>query len=124
MIISHTPIYYSKVDAKYFFLLAVPTVHTNANNEITSVSIEYKSPAGEIVNPENFVYQTMIQLGSVNFYQICQVGALWENPEAKTNNELYNFVPPNPVQISELRTIVVSYLDLVGNSYSITFIRE
>lgn len=111
---------YSKVDAKYFFILALPTVHTNDNNEITSISIEYKNIFGETINPENFVYQTMVQLNSGN-NQLDQIGCLWENPEAKTNTELYDFVSSKKINASDLTGINVCYLDLVGNSYNINF---
>jgi len=111
---------YSKVDAKYYFVLALPTVHTNDNNEITSISIEYKDMRGETINPENFVYQTMVQLNNGGS-QLEEIGGLWENPEAKTNTELYNFVSSNKINESELTVINVCYLDLVGNSYNINF---
>jgi hypothetical protein len=111
---------YTKVDAKYFLIQALPTVHTNSNNEITSISVEYKDMKGDIINPENFVYQTMVQLNNgVN--QLEQIGTLWENPEAKTNTELYNYIPKSKINESELTGINVCYLDLVGNSYNIVF---
>lgn len=114
---------YSNVDVKYFFVVAVPTVHTNSNNEIVSVTIEYRDMKGETINPENFVYQTMVQLNGDHANQLSQIGVLWENPEAKSNNELYTFIPQNPIQISELYSINVCYLDLVGNAYNIVFIK-
>jgi hypothetical protein len=109
------------VDVKYFFILAIPTVHTNERNEITSVTVEYKDLNGVNINPENFVYQTMIQLNDANYQQLCQIGVLWEGPETKTNTELYNFVPWKTILVSELNRINVCYLDLLGNSYNIVF---
>jgi lipocalin len=111
---------YSKVDAEYFFVLALPVVHTNDNNEITSISIEYKDIYGQTINPENFVYQTMVQLNNEE-NQLEQIGALWESPEAKTNTELYNYIPVKKINVSQLTGINVCYLDLVGNSYNINF---
>ena len=35
-----------------------------------------------------------------------QMGALWENPEAKTNIDLYNFTLPNPLPMSQLARVV------------------
>jgi hypothetical protein len=111
---------YSQVDAMYFFVLALPTVHTNDRNEITSISVEYKGINGETINPENFVYQTMVQLNDGG-NQLEQIGVLWENPDAKTNTELYNFVPVKRINEAQLTGINVCYLDLVGNSYNINF---
>lgn len=114
---------YSNVDVDLFFVLAEPTIHTNANNEVVSVSVEYRDMNGELVNPANFVYQTMVQLNGTNMNQICQIGTLWESPEAKTNTELYNFEVQNPFPLSELSGVTVCYLDLVGNAYNIGYIK-
>ena len=111
---------YSNINAKYFFILALPTIHTNDRNEIISVSVEYRDMEDDVVDAENFVYQTQITLRDGNT-QISQMGALWENPETKTNNELYNFVLPAPVPLSDLHNISVMYVDLIGNSYEIGF---
>ena len=114
---------YSNINAKYFFILAEPTLHTNDANEIVSVSIEYRDMNQALVNAENFVYQTQITMDGYQGNRLCQVGALWENPEAKTNTEIYDFTLPNPVPLSELRSLSVMYVDLIGNSYSIGFMQ-
>lgn len=113
---------YSKVDAMYYFVLALPTVHTNEKNVITSVTIEYRDLKGRTINPENFVYQTMVQLNN-GASQIEQIGALWESPDSKTNTELYMFVPKTNIIESNVTGINVSYLDLVGNAYTINYKR-
>jgi hypothetical protein len=46
------------------------------------------------------------------------VGALWENPEAKSNTELYNFQLPEPVPLSEIE-VWYCYVDMIGNAYNI-----
>ena len=113
---------YSNINAKYFFIVAEPTIHTNDKNEITSVSVEYRDMNNALVNADNFVYQTQITLqGNQGIF--CQIGALWENPEAKSNTELYEFVLPNPVPYADLLNMSVMYVDLIGNSYSIGFMR-
>jgi hypothetical protein len=113
---------YSNINARYFFILAEPTIHTNSNNEIVSVSIEYKNMDHTSVEPENFVYQTMVQLNGNQNNQLCQIGTLWENPEAKSNTELYNFILPKPIPLSDLHSLTVCYLDLIGNAYNIGFL--
>jgi hypothetical protein len=114
---------YSNIIAKYFFILAEPTVHTNDANEIVSVSIEYRDLNQALVNADNFVYQTQITLDGHQGNRLCQVGSLWENPDSKTNTEIYNFTLPNPVPLSELRSLSVMYVDLIGNSYNIGFMQ-
>jgi len=102
---------YSNINAKYFCILAKPTIHTNDKNEIIAVSIEYRDMQNDLVTAENFVFQTQVTLQGIQ-NQLCQIGALWENPEAKTNTELYNFTLQNPVPLSELRYLSVMYVRL------------
>lgn len=113
---------FSNINAKYFFILAEPTIHTNEANEVVSVSIEYRDMNNELVNAENFVYQTQVTLDGFQGNRLCQIGSLWENPEAKTNTELYNFKLPESIPLSELRSVGICYVDLIGNAYNIGFI--
>jgi hypothetical protein len=110
---------YSNISAEYFLILAEPTIHTNDANEIISVSIEYKNMDHALVTAENYVYQTQVTLEGNQ--RLCSMGALWENPEAKTNTEIYSFTLPDPVPLSDLKMITVSYVDLIGNSYNINY---
>jgi len=102
--------------------LAKPTIQTNDKNEIISVSIEYRDMQNNLVTAENFVFQTQVTLEGIQD-RLCQIGALWENPEAKTNTDLYNFKLPTPIPLSELRYLSVMYVDLIGNSYNIGYIQ-
>jgi hypothetical protein len=76
-----------------------------------------------IVKAENYVYQTMLQLSGNQGKQLCQIGTLWENPEAKSNTEIYDFVLPSPIPLSDLQNLTVCYLDLIGNAYNIIYIQ-
>jgi hypothetical protein len=110
---------YSTVNSRRFFILAEPTIHTNSENKVVSVTVEYRDMNGEPVNAENFVYQTMVQIDGNS--RICEIGKLWENPASKRNTEKYTFILPDPVALSELRQITVCYLDLIGNTYNQRF---
>ena len=114
---------YSNINAKYFFILAEPTVHTNGANEVVSVSIEYRNMDHVLVTAENYVYQAQVTMEGFQGERLCQVGALWENPEAKTNTELYTFTLPEPVPLAKIRTVGVCYVDMIGNAYNTGFIK-
>lgn len=111
---------YSNISAKHFLILALPTVHTNEKDEITSVSVEYVDMNNEPVNTGNFVVQASVWLHGYNDL-LCQIGRLWENPEAITDAELYNFTLPEPIPLSQLISVEVGYQDLIGNVYNIGF---
>jgi hypothetical protein len=111
---------YANLSAKHFFIIAKPTIHTNSKNEIVSVSIDYRDTDNNIVTAENYVYQTQVTFDGSQT-QLAQIGALWENPEAKTNTDLYNFTLKTPLPFSQLRRLSVMYVDLIGNSYNIGY---
>jgi hypothetical protein len=113
---------YSNISAKYFLILAQPTIHTNSKNEIISISVEYRDMNNALVTPENFVYQTQITLDGIQANRLCQIGALGENPEAKSNTELYSFILPTPIPLSQLHGLTVGYMDLIGNWYNIGYL--
>lgn len=110
---------YSNVNIKHFFILAEPTVQTNNENKIVSVTVMYKDINDSFINADNFVYQTMVQLDGNT--RICEIGKLWADPESKHDTEKYTFTLPNPVPISELKQIVVCYQDLIGNAYNLHY---
>ena len=114
---------YANISAKHFFILAKPTIHTNDKNEIVSVSIDYRDTENKFVTAENYVYQTQVTLEGPQT-RLVQMGALGENPEAKTNTDLFNFTLPNPVPMSQLNMLSVMYLDLIGNSYNINYMAQ
>jgi hypothetical protein len=108
---------YSNINAKYFLVLAEPTIHTDGNGRVTSITVQYKDLKGNGIIAENFVYQTQVTLNK-GTKQLCQIGALWEGPEAKTNTELYTFVPKDSINIADVTSAQVTYLDLIGNAYN------
>lgn len=103
--------------------MAVPTVHTNEANEVVSVSIEYRDMGQTPVTAENYVYQAQVTLDGFEGNRLCQMGALWENPEAKTNTELYSFQLPKQIPLATIRSVGVCYVDIIGNAYNVGFIQ-
>ncbi len=121
------PVYYlqfvnftSNVNEKHFFILAEPTVQTNSQNQIVSISVKYLDVDKSSFNAENFVYQTMVEVEGMNS-RIAEIGKLWEDSSSKQHTEKYTFTLPTPVALSELREIVVSYQDLIGNVYNLKY---
>ncbi|MGO9482361.1 MAG: hypothetical protein ACLP05_11360 [Candidatus Kryptoniota bacterium] len=111
---------YSNVDTKYYMLVPVPTLHTDGNGKVTSVTVEYRLPDNSGVDPTNFVYQvSLIFDGKDDGTILKQIGTIYQSPEAKTWTELYNFTVDPPLEISAIGGLCVCYVDLIGNQYQI-----
>ena len=57
---------YSNIGAKSNLMLVIPTIHTNSDGKMTSISFEYKSPNGSTINPSTIVTDVSIQLFDKN----------------------------------------------------------
>jgi len=112
---------YSNVCPKHFLIMPEPTIHTNSNNEIVSVSIDYRLCDNSSVVAENFVYLVQMFLKDGKMNMLYDVGSLYENPEANPKTEKFNFNLSKPIRLSELYELDVNYQDLLGNEYDIVW---
>jgi hypothetical protein len=109
---------FSNIDANKNLVIAVPTLHTNSNGQLTSFTIEYKLPNGQIINPENILTDIMLQFSGSNG------NVIYESPwlsKYKTGGNhvlgIYSHTTEKPVDISNLTGIVIGYNDMLGNRY-------
>jgi hypothetical protein len=101
---------YCNINAKYNLVVASPTLHTNSEGKLTSISIEYKLPNGSIVSPENILSDVNVQLTDSTSFQF------YSSPQ---QDGFYTFTPDVPLDISALVKVMVTYSDIMGNWYQI-----
>jgi hypothetical protein len=113
---NHT-VNYSTINAKYFLVIATPTLKTDSEGNVTSVSIDYTLPNKTETQPSKFISTLMLMFQDANQTQIYHEGSIFE-----TTNVLPDFTNvtlTTPVKLSNIQNIVISYTDLVGNIYNI-----
>jgi hypothetical protein len=115
---------YANIDAFYNLIMIVPTVHTNNEGLITSVSMEYRLVEGPVLsNPANLVTNVWCQI-------VDQMGTYYDiyhgndpgGPNSRLSAETgYSaVVPTSPVNIpAPFHMVSISYDDLLGNNYII-----
>jgi hypothetical protein len=106
---------YSSIDFKQNLVLVIPTLHTNSEGKLTSVSLEYKLQNGTVIDPSNMLTNIMIQL-SDNQHNQFYVNA---NNKLTSITGFKTITPDTPVDISSLASIDLWYDDLLGNQYDI-----
>jgi len=106
---------YSNVDVKANLVFVVPTLHTNSEGRLTSISLEYKLQNGTVINPENILTNIMVQLSDN------QANQFYVNDKKKLtiSTGFASITPDTPVDISTLANIGIWYDDLLGNQYAI-----
>lgn len=104
---------YSNLDANVNLTIICPTLHTDGNGKLTSITLEYKLPDGTLINPESIISDVTIQYVDSQYNKFIDDSHL--NPE--TGFTEVNFSPA--VDISILTQIDIWYDDILGNKYDI-----
>jgi hypothetical protein len=104
---------YSNIDAEYNLVIIAPTLHTNSDGKLTSITFEYKLPDGTIINPASMLTNVMVQCTDSQMHQF------YNSPQLTAITGLDVLTPDSPVDISTLNGIDVWYDDLLGNQYDI-----
>lgn len=106
-------------------VFVLPTLHTNSEGKLVSISLEYKLPDGSTIDPINILTDIMIQLnddsGNQYFHSpwIKNEGA--DISHCTCINGVFSYTPDTPVDISHLKGITIPYNDLLGNTYFINW---
>ena len=116
---------YSNIDARPNLLCVLPTLHTNSEGKVSSISLEYKLPDGSPIDPVNILTDVMIQFNNDSGTQY--FSSPWLKNEG-TNidhctcvNGLLTYTPDSPIDIAHLKGITIPYNDLLGNTYFINW---
>ncbi|HLO61099.1 MAG TPA: hypothetical protein VK179_20280 [Bacteroidales bacterium] len=114
---------YSNDQAGQNQIFVLPTLHTNNDGNVVSISLEYKLPNGTSVDPVNILTDVSIQFTDANMNQFYTSPYL-KNEGADLNgctcvSGVYSFTPETPISIPNLKKVSVFYNDLLGNTYSI-----
>jgi len=116
---------YSNIDASLNQLFVLPTLHTNSEGKVASISLEYKLPDGSSIDPINILTDLMIQFSDDSQNQYFNspwiVNANSGVHKGDVVEGVYSYTPATPIDISHLQNITIPYNDLLGNTYFINW---
>ena len=98
---------------QYNLVIIAPTLHTNSDGKLTSLSFEYKLPDGTAVNPASILTQVMVQFADISYHQ------LYNSPNMAATTDISAIKFDSPFDIAALNQIDIWYDDLLGNKYDI-----
>lgn len=104
---------YSNIDVQFNLVIINPTLHTNSEGRLTSLTFEYKLPDGTVVNPASILTDVMVQFCDNSMHQFFNSS----NLTASTGFSVIDF--NLAIDISTLYQIDIWYNDLLGNKYDI-----
>lgn len=108
---------YTCVDMKYNLLIITPTLHTDSLGRLTSITFQYKLSNGSTMNPSSVLSDVMVQLSNKFSGSILDARINTSSSSA----DFTTLTMDVPVDISNLGSLLVSYNDLVGNFYGISW---
>jgi len=103
---------YSNIDVKYNLVIVIPTLHTNSEGKLTSISLDYKLPDGTLIDPTSMLTNVMVQLSS-------DQGQFYSSPRLTSSTGLTGLTLDTPINVSSLYQMDLWYDDLLGNQYDI-----
>jgi len=107
-------LYYSNIDMQYNLFIVVPTLHTNTDGKLVSISFEYMLPNGTPIDPGNVLTNVMVQLCDNRMNQF------YVNNQKLTSVTGFDELKfDTPLDISPLFQIDLWYDDLLGNQYDL-----
>ena len=104
---------YSNIDVQYNLVIITPTIHTNSEGKLTSLSFKFKLPNGTIINPASMLTDVMVQFVDNKANQFYNSS----NLTLASGFSILNF--DTPLDISSLYQMDIWYDDLLGNKYDI-----
>lgn len=103
---------YSNIDVKYNLVIVIPTLHTNSEGKLTSISFNYTLPDGTVINPTCMLTDVMVQLSN-------NQGQFYSSTRLTSSTGLTVLTLDTPIDISSLYQMDLWYDDLLGNQYDI-----
>jgi hypothetical protein len=104
---------YSNIDAKYNLVIIAPTLHTNSEGKLTSITFEYKLPNGTVINPASMLTNVMVQCTDSQMHQF------YNSTHIMAGSDFSVINLDTPLDISLLNGMDIWYDDLLGNQYNI-----
>ena len=106
---------YIQVNMSNYLILAVPTLHINSSNQLTSISIQYQLPDGSPVVPRN-VMSSGVDVRFANQEILTSTNAKYDD-----DYDYYTVELENPVDMNSLQDLSLSYFDILGNQYGVSW---
>lgn len=113
---------YVNVDMLDYLIVAIPTLHINASNQLTSITISYQLSDGSPVTPRNIMSSGIdvnVASNNANGGQILDEVLSPTNAKYDDKYDYYNVTFEKPFDMKLVSSIRLSYFDILGNQYGV-----
>jgi hypothetical protein len=117
---NHT-INYSSIGAEHFLVLATPVLKTNADNRVNRIEINYTMPDKSEADYAKFITTLMVLVKDKNANELDTEGRIFDGMNILPDFE--NISLATPLNPDEIFFVNISYTDVVGNIYNLSWSR-
>lgn len=113
---------YVNVNMLDYLIVAIPTLHVNSSNQLTSISISYQLSDGSPVTPRNIMSSGVdvnVAYNSANGGQIIDEVLSPTGAKYDDKYDYYNISFEKPIDMKSFTNIGISFFDILGNQYSV-----
>ena len=118
--------YYFDLNMTDFWVYALPTLHVNANGDVTNVSFKYRFFDGRELNPKKIVSTSIgLMIGVKQLESNMDVYKSWGNSveivrqdimtSLKKDHDFYNIKLKVPIKLNNIQQVQTTYFDMFGN---------
>lgn len=112
---------FANIDAYQNLILVVPTLHTNSEGLLTSVSLEYKLLDGTVVDPSNLLTYVQAQVLDTTTWITYDINSGCTQDVLTIETGFNTIIPKNPLKIPHFGKVCIGYVDILGNTYGIVW---
>jgi hypothetical protein len=113
---------YVNVNMLDYLIVAIPTLHVNSSNQLTSISISYQLSDGSPVTPRNIMSSGIdvnVAYNSANGGQFMDEVLSPTGAKYDDKYDYYNVEFEKPLDMKSVSSIRLSYFDILGNQYGV-----
>ena len=104
-----------------YMVIVIPTVITDNEGYITKINYEFKFPDGTNVNPRNLISSYIrSQINDFKYNQLYEGLHLYGGYDLE-NYDFYSEKISKRIKLSDVNSIGLAYIDLLGNEYQMNW---
>ncbi|GEM_PF-595543 len=107
--------YYSNLNTFNYWVLAIPTLITNSENQVTHIQLHYQFPDGTEIDPQRLLSTGIsIDISGENYNNI--LSQLYESGDGSDPEyDYHNIELETPISLDDIQSVRIGYGDLFGN---------
>jgi len=108
--------YYSNLNTFNYWILAIPSLITNDQDQVTGIRLKYQFPDGTPVDPRKLLSSGIdVSINGSNYTNLADIRSE-SNSITDLSYDFYHIILDDPINLSDINSVNIMYFDLFGNN--------